>query len=672
MAEVRDILRRLPDRMRAFVVLVLLQLALLLVLRAGFFLMFRSSAGDISGSELLAASWTGTKFDLRLALLVTLPFLALTTVRVLDPFRTPGARRGWLAFYVALDVALLLLHFVDFGHYEYLHERLNSGLIDQVLSPAIAMQMVWESYPVVWGLLALAAATWGWKRLLGRFALPNPGRPALPAGRSFRVTAWTVFLLAVACGIYGKVSWYPLRWSDAYSHTSPFARAMALNPALFFWDSFPNRGTPYDEDLLREHYDELAALLEVDRPDREALDFTRTALPVSRSTAPPNLVVIHVESLAGYQTGVIGDAMNPSSELDASPVFDRLSSEGILFGNVTVPRGPTARSVFTMLTGTPDMNPVRSSSRNPRIVSQHTLLNALDGYAKLYFLGGSAAWANIRGLLAHNVAGLEIYEEGDFEAERGDVWGISDLALFEKAFEVMQATPQPFFTFIQTSGNHEPYTIPDDMGAFVPAEDVDEDVLVANGFKSLAAYNGFRFLDYSLGHFFELVKRSEFHDNTLFVLYGDHGTAAPHGIAWEHLNLTHKHVPLLYYAPGLITEPRRIDTVGSTADLLPTALGLMGMPYVTQTLGRDLLAERPADARVAFIRNGLLTDDHLLRVDPDGTPHVYAYRGPDPLHDLAPEQPALTERLVRRYTGLDQLSAYLLYHNPPRPHPGRQ
>ena len=36
------------------------------------------------------------------------------------------------------------------------------------------------------------------------------------------------------------------------------------------------------------------------------------------------------------------------------------------------------------------------------------------GYNNYYFLGGSATWANIRGLLTNNINGLHLYEEQDF------------------------------------------------------------------------------------------------------------------------------------------------------------------------------------------------------------------------------------------------------------------
>src|SRR5258708_23759337 len=155
--------------------------------------------------------------------------------------------------------------------------------------------------------------------------------------------------------------------------------------------------------------------------------------------------------------------------------------------------------------------------------SQHTLVNALEGYSKYYFLGGSAPWGNIRGLFAHNVPGLHIYEEGDYDAPQADGWGVSDVVLFEKALEVFGREKKPFFAFIQTAGNHRPYTIPKDRRGF-ELKQVDGAVLKDNGFESLAAYNGLRFLDYSLRPFFSRVRQAPSFPNAVFVLYREHRT----------------------------------------------------------------------------------------------------------------------------------------------------
>jgi phosphoglycerol transferase MdoB-like AlkP superfamily enzyme len=313
------------------------------------------------------------------------------------------------------------------------------------------------------------------------------------------------------------------------------------------------------------------------------------------------------------------------------------------------------------------VNEVRSASRNPRIVTQHTLINELEGYERFYFLGGSATWANIRGLLAHNIEGLTIYEEGDYQSPRGDVWGISDHALFEEAVSILDRVDGPLFSFLQTSGNHRPYTIPEDVPDF-EVEQVDAETLLANGFPSLEAYNGFRFMDHSLEHFFETVKGTRLDGNTIYIMYGDHGVPAPHGIQWERLNLPTVHVPLLIYAPGLIDQPQVFDQVASSVDILPTALGLLGVPYTNQTLGRDLLTPRPADHHFAYVYGSLLDDELCLRAERDGRQRLFEYRAEGVLPDVTEARPRDLERMSEEYEAINAWCHYMLYHNaPPRP-----
>jgi phosphoglycerol transferase MdoB-like AlkP superfamily enzyme len=258
--------------------------------------------------------------------------------------------------------------------------------------------------------------------------------------------------------------------------------------------------------------------------------------------------------------------------------------------------------------------------------------------------------------------GLRIYEEGDYEAPRLNVWGVSDLDLFDRANEVLSQQSGPFFAFIQTAGNHGPYSIPDDPRGF-ELVDLDEETVRENGFPSLAAYNSFRLLDYSLGHFFRSARDSDWFERTIFVMYGDHGAPSARATTWEQIGLTHHHVPLVIHVPWRSDLPGRVDHVASLVDLLPTCLGLMQVPYSNSTLGRDLLVPRSGERHFAFIEHGLLTNDYMLRVDPGGEKHLYAYRKAVAVEDLREELPHETARLSDMYSMLLNTSRYLLYNN---------
>jgi phosphoglycerol transferase MdoB-like AlkP superfamily enzyme len=633
-----------------------LNFAVFAVLRLAFAAAFMPLAAGAPSDELRQALYIGLKFDLRLALLLSAPLALLGWIRALNPALRRGARAFWLAYFAVAQATVLFLYAVDFGHFGYARTRLNASLLEHLTPADVALRMAWQTYPVVWGLLGLAAATLVYLLVLRRMTRRPPSR----AGLLPRV-AGGALVLALACiGIWGKSSWYPLRWSDAYFSTNDFVSAMGLNPVLFLADTLPGRGEGYRLAKVREHYDFVAELLEVQQRDPANLSFERFITSSSPGKKPVNLVVIHLESLAGFKVGALG------STAGATPHFDALAAEGLLFTNFFVPAVPTARSVFTMITGVPDYRGGRSASRDPLMARQHTLVNALTGHERYYFLGGSASWGNIRSLLAQSIERLQVFEEGDFAAERADVWGITDHDLLEHAHAKLKAAQRPFFAFLQTSGNHRPFTIPDTnrRGFELAARDAGQ--LRAEGFDSLAAYNGLRFMDHAIGHFFKLARSAPYFRDTLFVLYGDHGNPAASDIPFERLGLTGYHVPMLIYAPGYVASGKR-DMVASLVDLLPTALTAMGVPHLNQTLGRDLLAPRPPQRHFALLPDGILNDEFLLRVSPAGV-KLFRYRSDTPTSEVRDSLPAAAQELQRLREALYETARYMVYHNKPREH----
>ncbi len=658
------IFSRLPALARFLLALVAINFVVFAAFRVAFWAAFHETLAGASRGDLIKALYLGSKFDFRLALLFLLPLVLLGWIPLFDPARRRAARIAWLAYLALAQCVVLLLYFVDFGHYAYGRVRLNASLVDHLRPVGVAARVAWDTYPVLSCLLGLALLTSAYFWIVRRAARHTLVPAASPLGKWPKRAAVAVLAALYALGIYGKWSWYPLRWSEAYFSSSEAVAALALNPVLFLMDTAENRNLTYDADKVREHYAYTASLLGVKTPDAEKLDFARYVTPAGKPPVQYNLVVIHMESFAAFKTGVFGNPLN------ATPYFDAIARESLLFTNFFVPEVPTPRSVFTMITGIPDVNGATTASRNPLVVNQHTLVNALEGYEKYYFLGGSANWGNIRGLFTHNIPGLHVFEEGDYDAPQADGWGVSDVVLFEKADEVLREEKKPFFAFIQTAGNHRPFTIPDDHRGFDLAQ-VDDAALRENGFDSLAAYNGIRYLDHSLESFFKKARKAPYFRNTVFVMYGDHGNPSTRQTPWEQLRLTGFHVPLAIYAPGLIKRGRRIDFTASLPDSLPTYLSLLGVPYLNTGLGRDLLGLGPEDRHFSLIEHvGVLDDEFYLRLDPGGA-RLFRYRSQAAAEDVHERYPEKVAELRRLHDALYETSKYMLYHNPPRPHAPR-
>jgi phosphoglycerol transferase MdoB-like AlkP superfamily enzyme len=669
-----SIWRTLPRHARVLLPLAAAHFGLLVALRVTFWIVFQGMMLRLPLPDLVKALYIGAKFDMRLTLLTLLPLAVLGWI---GPLSVVGGRLGrWLwSFYLGIAVGLtMLVYEVDFGHFAYLHARINAQVLGLLADTAISLRMVWETYPAIWGTLALATVVTGYLAILRWLVRREQARSVTPVRRWRRAAVVTLVVTVWIFGIWGKAQWYPLRWSDAFFATDLWSPALGLNPVLNLADTMKNKARGFDEAATREYYAEVAAYLGVERPDPARLSFRREVSARAGAQRRPNVVVIFLEEAAHYKTGIFGNPLQPTPNLDA------LAREGILFRRFYTPAFGTARSVFAFVTGIPDVETHETATRNPLIVDQRTVVNALENYEKLYFLGGSLNWGNVRGVLAHNIPGLRLFEEGSYKAPRVDGWGISDLSLFEEANAVLrQIKDRPFFAVIQTSGHHRPYTIPTDNQGFVRASAPPEQVRAA-GFADLDEYNSMRFMDHSLGVFFSIARQEAYFPDTIFVLFGDHGSfrsLAKVTSAEAQFGLTRFHVPAVIVGSPVPGAPRAIDAPASEVDMLPTIAGLVGVPYVNTTLGRDLLDPRFDSSRFAFTidehfrepKIGLVTGDIYLQIPTGGGPTRWADLRGDGATEIAAEDPERARTLERLCRGLYEASRWLMYHNAQRKTP---
>jgi phosphoglycerol transferase MdoB-like AlkP superfamily enzyme len=647
-----------------------LNLLVFTVFRLIFWGIFNVPEDAIPYAVLIKSFYIGFKFDLRLTLLIYLPLLLLAWAKPVNIFRTAVGRWLWLGYLIVVNLIVFLFYIVDWGHYEFLETRVDATVLRFLYNAKDSFQMILESYPVFWGIAIYIALIMAYGFVI-KYVISKVGQrepKAVGKWKKFAIVSLAVVIYLF--GIYGKFSYYPLRWSDAFFSTYEFASAVALNPVIYFFDTFKNKDAKYDINKVKQYYDLMATYLGVVDRDKENLNFTRIKGKAGGQHKGPNVIIVFLESFTYYKTGISG---NP---LDPTPNFDAMARDSILFRRFYTPHGGTARSVFTTITGMPDVELNKTSSRNPLVVRQHTIVNAFEGYEKLYFLGGSANWGEIRGLLSHNIEGLRVFEEGSYSSPRVDVWGISDLHLFEEANRVLREIKgKPFFAIIQTSGNHKPYTIPADNRGFEPIA-AHQEAVVKYGFRSVDAFNSFRFMDHSLGFFLQTAKKEAYFNDTIFVFFGDHGLvrSALHMHRGEdQLLLTRYHVPLVIYAPGLIREGKIFDKVAGEVDVLPTIARIASIPYVNSTLGRDLLDDRYDAYRYAFtIRHkygpeiGLIGDKFLFLTNTAGTTkRLHQIYSDTPRKNVIGDFPEVAAELERLCRGLYETAKYLRFHNSP-------
>ena len=628
--------------------------------RVATFLAFRPS--DVSFGEVIPSFLMGIRYDIRWISFILLPIVLFSMSPRLSPFFSVRNKKWW-TLYLAVSTFIVFFFFAaGFGSFSYNRTPLDAGAMNFVEDPGISMKMIWQTYPLIWMIIGLVASVmffrWMYHRSHWQVIHRTDGK-GIPYRRKY------FFISALVLGLfaYGKFSWPPLSRSDCFTFKTSFKSYLAINPLQNFFATLKLRQPVYNEQKARDVFAVMAEWMQL--PDKNNFSYRRKIGPRSSSLeSKPNIVLVQCESFSMYKSSMSGNPLN------ATPYFAELSSKGIFFDRCFTPHFSTARALFAILTGIPDAQLFKFSSRNPDAIHQHTIINNLTGYDKYYLLGGSPEFNNFEGLLA-NINDLQMYTDDSLKSPKINVWGISDNDLFLEANNIFRHKKNPFFAYIQTSGNHRPYgkTIPLDDTSFKRTV-IPDDELKKFGFESLDEFNAFRYTDYCFKKFMETAQKEDYFSNTIFVFVGDHGLAgnaeAIYPDVWTKQRLTDEHVPLLFYAPDLLV-PQKRDEVVSQIDVLPTIAGMLHESYINTTLGRDLLDPAKKN-NYAFVTNtadgiGMVTDDfYFTRNLNSGEEEIYPIRNLGGASDKQ-RMDSAQKKLSVFTTAFYETAKYLLMNN---------
>ncbi len=188
-------------------------------------------------------------------------------------------------------------------------------------------------------------------------------------------------------------------------------------------------------------------------------------------------------------------------------------------------------------------------------------------------------------------------------------------------------------------------------------------------------YASMSYMDAQVGRVVDELKRLNMLDNTIIVLWGDHGWhLGDHGYWTKHTNYEQANViPLIMVAPG-VTEPgSATDQLTETVDIYPTLTDLagLGMPVVPQPIdGLSLIpVMKDTDKRIRnhayhafphgkYLGRAIRTDRYRLvewknRNDVNDVVYeLYDYKL-DPLEtkNVAKAQPKVVEKMIKILAG---------------------
>jgi phosphoglycerol transferase MdoB-like AlkP superfamily enzyme len=602
---------RVPKTIQWIVKLFMIYLCIFTAFRIATVIFFKPQS--IGFLNLLSSFWLGLKYDLRWIAIILLPISVFSLYPRFSPFYSIRTKKIWTAYLGLITLLVLFFYGADFGQFAYVNARLNADALIFAEDPRESLQMVWQSYPVVWILFGLAGAVmmmnWMFRRTHVDVTEKNLNIHKFTYRRRWHAAA----LLLLGWFLYGFFMTRPLDFFRAFDLNDEFKSNLALNPLQNFFTTLRFR-SPDKSSRADAYFGDMRRFLQLDKEVSFQNGYSRLVHPGSKAfESEPNVVLVICESFSMYKSSMSGNPLN------STPYFNRMCREGIFFERCFTPSFGTARGVFATITGIPDVQLSKFSTRNEESVNQRTIINDFDGYEKYYFIGGRSQFNNFKGLIS-NIKNVHLFEEGKYKAPSINVWGISDKNLFLEAKDILAKEQKPFFAIIQTADNHRPFNIPVEDSDFA-RRIIPEDSLQKYGFESLKEYHAFAYTDYCIQKFMEAARQKSWFENTIFVFTGDHGVegnaSAMYPDAWTEQRLGEEHVPLLFYAPALLVPQKRTEAV-SQIDILPTIAGMMQQPYLNSTLGRDLLDKTKKENAAFIIYHapgwiGVVNDDYFFR-----------------------------------------------------------
>jgi phosphoglycerol transferase MdoB-like AlkP superfamily enzyme len=325
----------------------------------------------------------------------------------------------------------------------------------------------------------------------------------------------------------------------------------------------------------------------------------------------PHLIFLFLESFSAKDVGALG------SKMGATPVFDMLEKEGVLFTNFYSTGVQTTRSVISSLFGImPRYTKKAVQSDDPELplIGIADLLN-MRGYLSAYFHNGSLDFEGKTDFFSkHGYS--EIYGREDilekFPHAEKTSWGIHDEYLMQFVTDWMSQKDkekQPVFLTMFTVSIHHPYLVPSHFNP--PPFNITDDFASRPFSREKAKRIYARYLktvhytDYCIGLFIRFLKARGLYDKSIIFILADN--SAPMGehrenfFSIRYLYEENLKIPLLILAPGRLKKPVVVDEVGSQMDLLPTVMDILGISGLNHAMGTSLVRE--AQGKTIFFNN---------------------------------------------------------------------
>ena len=559
-------------------------------------------------SDLISSFITGMRFDTQIlcycfALIFLLNFLHFLPKEKLRRFIVAFTK----VYTIVVLSLLIFILFIDHQFYTYFQTHINIlvyGFLEDDTSAV--MSSVWSDHPVIRLLLAIALIVFVIYKLITRI-YNSPKAIQKPINIFVKIACIPIVVGLFVLGARGSVGIFPLQVDDSTVSENRFINSLTLN-GLFTLEKAveeknESRKPVYKAEVIkRSGYANINAVLSdfrgvpVDATQSEENYFETTAQDSLLEADPPNVIFILMESFGGYYLNFHSEKLNLFGSLEQH------LDKGILFTNFL---SSTQGTIYSLENIVINKNYPLISNTNRRFESYKSSIafpyvNA--GYNTTFITGGKLGWRNLQDFIPN-----QYFKDSYGKAKivktnpnaTTNTWGVFDEFLFDDIFnQLTNKTPQMIFALSTT--NHTPYELPTTYDAYpIEISDSLSKLIIANKEVAEANFRAYQYANDCLGKFLTKLKASEFAENTIVAVSGDHNSYALFPLHNSTMEEKDNHiVPFFLSIPEKYKKNLHINKnrYGSHKDIFPTLINLSLSNQKYFSLGNNMLSPTIPDS----------------------------------------------------------------------------
>ncbi|UCC38417.1 MAG: sulfatase [Candidatus Aminicenantes bacterium] len=304
----------------------------------------------------------------------------------------------------------------------------------------------------------------------------------------------------------------------------------------------------------------------------------------SRIIEKPNIIFISIDTLRADRLACYG------YEKIKTPNIDFIAKRGVLFTQAICQVPVTLPSHASMFTGlNPTSHNVRENGTFRLDNSERTLAEILkeSGYNTAAFIGGFPLDSRFGLDKGFDFYDDDLSDRKDQETIQGKIsWQGHKVSTFErKAISVVESAikwlssnkESSCFLFIHLFDPHASYSPPAPFKKLYAHQPYDGEVA---------------YVDYCLGKFFKKLEKWKILKDALIIITSDHGESLGEHNYWGHgkkLFEPSLRIPLIISFPSKMLQPKAVNGLVRSIDIMPTILELLDQEKVTEIQGVSLL-----------------------------------------------------------------------------------